>query len=244
MCYSSRIVTFLAQLYGIGVLGPLYFFLHYIFIPSTRFHAADNRHVPLHLAKIILPILVLGYLVPTMAMYWPTSAITTLQSWNYVWQLFPVVFAALHSIFSRVIQNTEFTDKNKNFTAEMPWLRLTYFTAAALSSAVWIYTCLFSPHSLYELFLSGVLHWDRQYETLEALLRIFLKVDQLFSFGGAIFWVLLCFWDLKREGRFTATWGKVLASLAAMGVLGGPGTAVVGMWWWREEILARPGLEG
>ena len=46
------------------------------------------------------------------------------------------------------------------------------------------------------------------------------------------------FWDLKKDGRLQASWFKILAFMAATTVLAGPGTALVVMWAWREEILA------
>lgn len=71
---------------------------------------------------------------------------------------------------------------------------------------------------------------------------MFLKYDEVFCFGSAAIWVLLCFWDLKREGRLTAGWAKVLVVFGGMSLGLGPGAGLVGMWGWREDILARPGL--
>ncbi|CZT48721.1 uncharacterized protein RSE6_09463 [Rhynchosporium secalis] len=95
-----------AQLYGIGVVAPIYFFLHYVQIPSTEFHAADNRHVPIHPVKTILPTLLLGYVATTIVMYYFTSSISTLQAWNHIWQPFPIYIAILHGILSSLLPDT------------------------------------------------------------------------------------------------------------------------------------------
>ena len=73
---------------------------------------------------------------------------------------------------------------------------------------------------------------------------MFLKYDEIFCFGSAAVWVLLCFWDLKREGRMTAGWVKILGFYTAVTLALGPGTGLICMWGWREDVLARPGLEG
>ncbi|KAL2064309.1 hypothetical protein VTL71DRAFT_4803 [Oculimacula yallundae] len=240
----SVLFLILAQLYGVGVIAPIYFFLHYVQIPSTGFHAADNRHVPMHFVKTIVPTLLLGYVVPTVAMFNPTASISTLQAWNFIWQPFPVYLAILHVIFSRLLPNTERMDRTFNVKGDLPWLRTIYFTTALTSAVMWIYTLFVSPTPLSQVFLSGLLDRDTTFKTNEEGMRMFLKYDEVFCFTSAAIWVLLCFSDLKREGRLTASWGKVLAVYAGLSLGLGPGTGLVSMWWWREEILARPGLEG
>ncbi|KAH9219751.1 BcBOA8 protein [Leptodontidium sp. 2 PMI_412] len=250
-CRRGNIFTFarlptifllLAQLFGIGVVAPIYFFLHYIFIPSTKFHAADNRQVPIHLVKTMLPTLVLGYVLPTVAMYWPTSPISTLQAWNFIWQPFPIYLSILHRILSRLLPNNERADRINNIKGDLFYLRLIYLTTALLSSSIWIYTFLTSPTPLFQVFLSGLLNTEAKFKTLEECIGMFLKYDEVFCFGSAAIWVLLCFWDLKREGRLTAGWAKVLVVFGGMSLGLGPGAGLVGMWGWREDILARPGL--
>ncbi|KAH7395488.1 hypothetical protein BKA64DRAFT_60351 [Cadophora sp. MPI-SDFR-AT-0126] len=233
-----------AQLFGVGVVAPLYFFLHFVLIPSTKFHAASDRHVPIHLAKTILPTLILCYVVPGIAMYWPTSHISTLQGWNFVWQLFPIYLSILHGISSRFFLNAECEDRVNTFKSDLIYLRLTYFIIAIFSSTAWIYTLFTSPTPLFQVFLSGITNRDIQFQTLEEAMRMFLKYDEVFAFSSAAIWVLLCFWDLKREGRVTTNWAKILAFYAAVTLSLGPGTGLVCMWWWREDVLARPGLKG
>ncbi|KAH7348538.1 hypothetical protein BKA65DRAFT_594347 [Rhexocercosporidium sp. MPI-PUGE-AT-0058] len=237
-----NIFLLLAQPFGIGVIGPIYFFFHYVLIPSTKFHAADNRHVPMHLVKTILPTLVLGYAVPTIAIYWPTSRISTLQTWNFIWQPFPIYLSILHGIFSRLLPNTERIDRITNIKGDLFYLRLIYLITFLLSSMTWIYTIFASPTPIYQVFISGIMNTGANFTTLEEGMRMFLKYDEIFSFGSAAIWVLLCFGDLKREGRLTASWGKVLLVFGGMSLGLGPGAGLVGMWWWRENVLARPGL--
>jgi len=55
--------------------------------------------------------------------------------------------------------------------------------------------------------------------------------------SGAV-WILLCFWDLKRDKRISTRWGKILGVMGLVMIGGGPGSMMGVMWWWREEILA------
>ncbi|CZS93253.1 uncharacterized protein RAG0_03624 [Rhynchosporium agropyri] len=231
-----------AQLYGIGVVAPIYFFLHYVQIPSTKFHAADNRHVPIHLVKAILPTLLLGYVATTIVMYYPTSSISTLQAWNHIWQPFPINIAILHGILSS-LPDTRREDRKHNVKGDLVWLRLIYFTTAFASSAMWIYTLLASPTPLFQIFFSRMLNRETTFKKLEEGMRMFLKYDELFCFTSGVIWVLLCFSDLKREGRLTAGWRKVVAIFTGMTLGLGPGAGLVIIWWWRDEILTRPGME-
>ncbi|KAK0121847.1 hypothetical protein ONS95_010127 [Cadophora gregata] len=239
----SNVFLFMAQLFGIGVVAPLYCFLHFVLIPSTKFHAADSRHVPLHFAKTILPTLILGYAVAGIGMYWPTSPISTLQGWNFAWQPFPIYLAIFHRILRSFFSNTEKEDRVNNHKADLFHLRLIYVTVAFLSSTAWIYTVFTSPTPLYQVFLSGITNRAVQFNTVEEGMRMFLKYDEAFCFGSAPIWVLLCFRDLKREGRLTAGWAKILGFYSAVTLTLGPGTGLVFMWGWREDVLAKPRLK-
>jgi hypothetical protein len=67
----------------------------------------------------------------------------------------------------------------------------------------------------------------------------FLKYDYLSAFVSGGFWILLSFWDLRKDGRLHASWMKILSIMGVVTVLFGPGTMMAVVWAWREEILAR-----
>ena len=67
---------------------------------------------------------------------------------------------------------------------------------------------------------------------------LFLKWDETFVFSGSARWILLCFRDLKKEGRTDASWVKLFAVLMGTAILFGPGISLAGMRAWREEALA------
>ncbi len=102
---------------------------------------------------------------------------------------------------------------------------------------------LTSPITFPELFFSGLATPFDVINSLEEAMSMLLKYDELFCFSSAAIWVLLCFWDLKREGRLTTGWGKIVTCFVVSTVVFGPGAGLAGMWGWREEVLARGGLE-
>jgi hypothetical protein len=53
----------------------------------------------------------------------------------------------------------------------------------------------------------------------------------------------LHFRDLKKDGRLRAIWFKILAVMGVVTVLAGPGTALVVMWAWMEEVLAKKEMQ-
>ena len=63
------------QLYGIGFVAPIYYFLHYVQSPMENYAAADNRMCEMDAVKTIIPTIALSYVVPTLAMFtWPGLA--------------------------------------------------------------------------------------------------------------------------------------------------------------------------
>jgi hypothetical protein len=75
--------------------------------------------------------------------------------------------------------------------------------------------------------------------SISAIMNHFFIWDQICSFGAGLLWVSLHFYNLKKVGKLEASWVKVVGFLVTAAVLTGPGAAMVGMWWWREEMLAR-----
>ncbi|CZR66819.1 uncharacterized protein PAC_16720 [Phialocephala subalpina] len=224
---------------GIGVVAPFFYFLHYIFTPGSKFHAADNRLVQISYAKTLIPTLIFGYLIPTWAMYWPTSPLSTLQAWNFLWQLFPILLVGLHGIFARCVKDTTKVDKYANVTADLPYLRLAYIFCAIVSAGTYWYSYAVTPIPFLDLFFKDLTDSGREMHSLVEAIGTLLKFDDVFCFASAAVWTLLCFRDLKSEGRSKTSWVKVLVMMASTTVTVGPGASFALMWWWREEILAR-----
>jgi hypothetical protein len=88
------------QLFGIGSIGPLYYFLHYIQLPLSQFIASDMRLINVRYARTALAAVAIAYMAPNIAMYFTPSASTSL-SINAIWQQFSILVTATHWILTR-----------------------------------------------------------------------------------------------------------------------------------------------
>lgn len=224
---------------GIGFVAPVFYFLHYIFTPPSKFHAADNRLVQTSYAKTLVPALIFGYLIPTWAMYWPTSPLSTLQAWNFLWQFFPILLVGVHGLFARCVKDTTKVDKYANVTADLSYLRLAYSFSAIVSAGMFWYTYAVTPIPFLDPFLKDLTNSGREMHSLAEATGTLLKFDDVFCFASSAVWSLLCFKDLKSEARLKTGWLTILATMALSTAAVGPGASFALMWWWREEILAR-----
>ncbi|EHK97820.1 hypothetical protein M7I_6403 [Glarea lozoyensis 74030] len=62
--------------------------------------------------------------------------------------------------------------------------------------------------------------------------------DQLMTFGPALVWAMMHFYDLKKSQKTKTGWATFVGALAGTTIVGGPGAAMIGFWAWREEALA------
>jgi hypothetical protein len=110
------------QIFDIGLVAPVYYFLHYVLLSSANYHARDNRLVRTSYAKTLIPTLAIGYILPTIAMYNSSFELNPRQSWNYAWQFFPLWITLLHRLLASFIKDTTDEDKINNVTADLSYL--------------------------------------------------------------------------------------------------------------------------
>jgi hypothetical protein len=67
------------QLFGIGCIGSVYYFLHYIQSPLSQFIASDMRLINVAYARTALAAIAIAYMAPTIAMYFAPFASTRLS---------------------------------------------------------------------------------------------------------------------------------------------------------------------
>jgi hypothetical protein len=199
----------------------------------------DNRLVRTPYAKTLLPALIIGQLIPAILSYYPSFDLSTLQLFNGIWQFFPLWTVILHGIFARCLNDTTETDKINKITADLPYLRLTYAFVSCNSAVAYLYALANSTVPFSHLFFRNLLDPWSNVGSLAEGVAVILRYDKLFAFGAATVWILLQFSDLKREGRMNADWVRIVGSIVLATVAFGPGAATTGMWWWREEVLAR-----
>jgi hypothetical protein len=232
------------QIAGMGHLAQIYNLITYIVMRPSKYLTPSARNIPSYYAKTFAPALLVGYVIPTMLSYWPTFSLSTLQSWNFVWQLWPIWIVLLQQLFSlplRIASPTpttkaQITQSNKD---NIFYLRLTYLFSALVSAAGYTYVRLVTPVSLFQLFCGGTSNPWWEWVNLTQSVGLFLKYDYAFGFFGTVVWILLFFGDLKRIGKMETSWGVIIASVFGIVWVAGHGAMVAAFWWWREEILAK-----
>jgi hypothetical protein len=234
----TTIFGVLFQLRGIGIIAPLYYFLHYVQSPIENYHAADNRLVQMGPVKTIIPTIILSYVLPSIAMY--TAPRLATRQWvnGMFWQPFPVYAAILQRIFGLFVKDTTQKDRVRNTEADMPHLRRIYAFAGVAAAVINLYVRFKSPTPLMEVFFKGISSPSAPAPLMETLAK-FLRYDQIAAFSAGAIWTALSFHDLKKVGKVTSGWVNIVGVFAGTTIVAGPGAAMAAMWAWREEALTK-----
>lgn len=232
--------TLASQFVGVGVISPLYYLLHYVFIPIDSFKASDMRLTRIAYTRAVLPALVLAHYLPLYASFlWPSFEGRIY--WNFLWQLFPlwIVLLASHVLFS-LFPDTTRQDRIHNVRRDLPVIRTTVTLLAIHSAALWLhawYKLGFDAHAMMNVVLPP-LHSPQKAGDLVTFAGEFLRFDSAFLFGNTFLWLGYLFWDIKHAGMLELGWGWILAYAVAAVAMVGPGAAAGMGFLWREEILA------
>jgi hypothetical protein len=118
-------------------------------------------------------------------------------------------------------------------------IRYTIGIFTIFSSITWLYTIIYSPFTLAEMFVPS---WDPPSvsgpEDIVANMLNFIQFDYLFCWISTAVWLVLLFKDLKDAGVVEKSWVSLCALGLGMVVIFGPGAASGLAWSVREEILA------
>ncbi|KAE9367468.1 hypothetical protein N431DRAFT_383174 [Stipitochalara longipes BDJ] len=226
------------QFLGRGQIVPLYLFFQYVASPPSKYTLGSSYLVPIRYAKALLPALIFGYIIPTLGFLWPTFTHETKQSWNFVWQFFPIWSALFHELLARCFKDVPEQERGRDLASDLVWLRGTYEFLFLLSASTYIYVFFVSPVPFSQLFFGNIWNWGKDVRSLAEGVRLVSRWDEIFVFAGTAVWVLLCFRDLKREEKTKAGWVKLLLIMAGTGFVFGPGASMAVMCAWREELLA------
>lgn len=238
------------QFLGIGVVGPIWFCLHYIQSPVHNFAARDWRMINVAASKTALIAILIGLTIPTLSMYLHPDYDQRLAI-NVIWQAFPITTLTLHYLLRQfTVENTMKNDILWNPESDLPFVRFSIRFAAITSALCFNWVRWRSAGQFLSIFVP-------QWSTIDAALSsnpmdmnlvngmsLFLQIDELAFFTAALFWSALLVHDLKREEMTKISWLKALS----VGIIGtylvGPGALVASMWLWREELLAGKSLKG
>ncbi|KAH6989863.1 hypothetical protein EDB80DRAFT_881882 [Ilyonectria destructans] len=224
----------LGQLYGIGVISPLYYFFHYVNSPIETFKATDMRLTRMNYTLGILPAIIFTYYIPCYAMiFWPSPLFR--QSWLFVWQMFPIWISTMTSIFSSIFPDTMMHDRVNAPKRDLPVVRYTLGTLVGMSACFWIWAWFINPSGIAAIFLPRAL--PATTSELSGFMREFFKFDQIFLFTATFLWLGYLFWDIKHVDMVQSSWLTIITYAVSMVVLFGPGAAAGLGWLWREDII-------
>ncbi|KAI0885507.1 uncharacterized protein GGS22DRAFT_161091 [Annulohypoxylon maeteangense] len=242
---SGRLISFVAlfgllyQIIGAAIIAPVYY-TAYVFTSRGDAYHLSGREVPIGYARALLPATVLGYLIPTMALYYGSWDIQTVQYLTAFWQPSPIYVSVLLVLLSYVTSPSSSTTTAKN--GDVKHLKLVYLLVGLISSASHLSTLYLSftsdnPQlSLSYIFLPNRATWK---DGIVLGLHYIFQVDFFGAFGSALLWSWLNTYDVLRvQGRSSASsliqaaLGIVITTLVA-----GPGTAIVVAYNWRENVL-------
>jgi hypothetical protein len=226
-----------SQLYGIGSIGPLYLFLHYVQSPLSSFAAFDQRLVNVAAASAALPALALAYGLPTLTMFFTPDSSMQLRA-NAVWQLFPVWLSISHFILRKfTVKDTTQHDRIYQPTTDLPYIRFAMRALAVVSALTFNWVRWQSSFSLSTVFLRNAFTPPATLDLVTGAASL-LKIDHLLFVLSCFIWLALLFKDLKEAGIMTVSWVRLIAYAVLCIFVCGPGAGIAMGWQWREEMLA------
>jgi hypothetical protein len=242
------IFTILAQLYGLGAISPVYYFLHYVQSPLGQFISKDMRMINIASTRAAIPAIMIAYGMAYFLQDFVPSALW-LQA-NAVWQPHPVVFIVVHWTFATVlVKDTTQVARRTNPSADMKYIRIAMLFCSLAAAIGFNYVRFASGYSFLELFVPASAFLADPYgyiSTADSLdcWRLFLQLDEIVGFFATFAWLGLLFWDLKEAEMLHWSWFGLIVTTFMITSVAGPGCAIGMLWIWREETLARSTMKG
>ncbi|XXH03897.1 hypothetical protein Hte_010305 [Hypoxylon texense] len=230
------------QFVGAGIIVPLYCALYVVTSGGDEYHYR-GREVPIGYARALLPTVLLGYLLPTVALWYiPWDDIKTVQYVTAIWQPFPLFICVLLFVFSVFMSSSQSAVNKRD--GDIPHLKRVYLVAGLVATAVHVhtvYTCVTSSDprlSLSYVFLPVRGLWR---DSMALGLHYIFQWDFWGAYGASLFWCWLVVYDVQRLLIGKPSLVQLIQMVLGIGfvtLIAGPGTAIVAVWYWREDRLA------
>ncbi|KAF2020082.1 FAD-binding domain-containing protein [Aaosphaeria arxii CBS 175.79] len=233
----------LVQWAGIGIYMPIYYAIYtYVSEPETYWWPL-NREVRVQYAKSLTWAVMIGYTLPTFLMFSPWKDPNTLQVFEALWQISPMLVPLLGNVlglaFAKCYNLKPRSPKAKEAFADVTHLKNLYLITGTLGFVLHVF-CITKILSSPDSSLKSVF-WPDFAATPkglgEGLSSIFLA-DFWGFFIATYVWLCMAVWDLKRVGRTVVSVGKASTLIALGFLVVGPGATMSAVWSWREDLLA------
>ncbi|KAK7937348.1 uncharacterized protein PG986_014216 [Apiospora aurea] len=227
--YFPTLFALLGQVVGVGTVVPLFYFLSVVFGPSqTDIAKAPRRQSSCQSNVFVVPLIILFHTSVVFAMFLAPD-LSARHYWTWAWQLSPLWIGLGNMAVHQVLSLLGWKGSSSSFIAPKQMLEV----MGLISSGVWAYTVLFSPHSLWALFVPQT----GPQTGLVPHMRKALQADEIGVVTGNFLWLTYQFAELHVSGLI----GGELLLYILLGPLAilcvGPGTAFVLGWYAREGIL-------
>ncbi|CAG9986543.1 unnamed protein product [Clonostachys byssicola] len=241
----SRLVMFLTvtQCAGIGTWMPIYYASYTLVSEPETYWWPLNRVVPIEYAVSVVWAQ-LGYIVPTILMFYPWNNPTLQQSFEALWQpspfVAPLLCAVLGYLCSKMDSSKVVPRKLNDAFKDLLYLKFLYGSMASIGVFQHVYFLVKIRFST-EMTLSSVFWPDfspEPKELGEGLRQLFLADFWGFQIG-TYGWLCMAIWDIKRVGRTNVHIGKAIALITLGSLAIGPGATLCLVWYWRECAMAK-----
>nr|RBR01076.1 hypothetical protein FVER53263_10567 [Fusarium verticillioides] len=227
------VFLFLSQMFGIGCLAPIFFYLFYILTPAYKLTTPSLYRPGVAPCMAILPTIMLGYYVTHFPSFFHSS-LEARNWWNWIWQLFPIWGSVIMLVLSKIIPQPK--EQSKRTTKqELNAIRLTIGIISAISTATWWYTILNMDSTILEVFIPQHFLTTPQEPILG--LRTVIQFDYICCYAAGFLWLAYHFKDLENVGVCSISWIRAGFASLVLGCLLGPGTMFPLVWLLREELL-------
>ncbi|THW08584.1 FAD/NAD(P)-binding domain-containing protein [Aureobasidium pullulans] len=226
--------AFLAQSKGVGIVAPLYSFLHWVMTPIDSFKATDMRLTRLNYTRAILPSLLTVYYLPLLQSYFLPDNLES-QTWLQIWRYFPIWHSIAQWAISRFWNDTIDEDKICAPKRDVFTIQYTIAVPALLSTVIWLCTVLNTPVSLYHLFIPQ--HLAQNFTDVQSFSADLVQWDLLLFITSTYLWLFYFAWDAKSAGMLEKSWFEIILTMTLFTVALGPGGAVGLAYLYREYII-------
>lgn len=247
------------QYCGYFVTMPLYCYVRLI---ATQ--GDSNQVTPATFATVsdsairIIPFsLIVGYVVPSVVMCWPSLSGQSRQIAVAIWQNFPLwvclVQVAAQNIcgnaVSSKIKDAAYRPRvTRSAVSQTYTIALTVCTAIHLAASLPIIAASLFPDMEFSPLTSAALHWKHFLSAPKwtTTIRIdgiadgagnFLRYDYYIGTLAALIWAAVACWNVQRKVKQkTGAVLKNILKVVMWGVVGGPGAAFLVMMSMREDL--------
>lgn len=223
---------------------PIYYAIYTFISEPETYWWPLNREVRSHVASALLWANLIGYALPTALMFTPWESPYTVQNFESLWQISPMLVPIICNVVARIFEkgSSKADDQKKadKVFPDLAPLKTLYLVVGALGFLHHVY-CLSKISSSPDISFASVF-WPDFSPTAktfgEGLRAIFLA--DFYGFFIATFgWLCMAVYDLKRMGRTRVELGQASALILAGQFTIGPGATMALVWYWRETNMSK-----